>query len=112
MAQDASGLVPVFFSLPEEDWRTKPLADAIRAALSHTPGFNLMSSAAPGTLVISVPEGVGDAGPKERTRYSFMVRFSRDGVKIGDSMQSCKASELSVCAGQIVADAQSAALMH
>lgn len=105
-------MVPVFFSLPEEDWRTKPLADAIRTALSHTPGFNLMSSAKPGALVISVPDGVGDAGHKERTRYSFMVRFSRDGVKIGDSIQACKASELSDCADQIAADAQSAALMH
>jgi hypothetical protein len=103
--------VPVFFFLPGEDWRTKPLADSIRAALARAPNLKPVASAVPGALTITVPDGLGEVGHEDRIRYSFTVRFSRDGVKIGDSVQSCKTSALEDCADQIAADAQSAADM-
>lgn len=101
---------PVYFSLPGEDWRTKPLGDAIRAALSRA-GFNLMAKPTPDALVISIPGGLGANGHNDKTSYDFTAVFSRGGAKIGESVEGCKADALSDCADQIAADAQSAAGM-
>jgi hypothetical protein len=104
--------VPVFFHLPSENWRTKPVADSIRSALAHAPNLKLASSAVPGALVISIPDGLKETGHESNTSYSFTVVFSRDGAKIGESVEECKSSALQECVDQIVADAESAASLR
>jgi hypothetical protein len=108
-AADATATVPVVFSAADSDRQDQKLLDAIREALSRVPSFNLMAKITPQALVIAVPDGLGRSGHEERTSYSFMAQFFRNGEKIGESQEGCKASALSDCADQLATDAQSAA---
>jgi hypothetical protein len=108
-AADPPATVPVVFSVTDNDRQDRPLMEAIREALSRIPSFNLMAKITPAALVITVPDGFGREGHEEQTSYSFMAVFFRNGDKIGESQEGCKASVLNDCAGQLAADAQSAA---
>lgn len=106
---DPPKVVPVVFAVTDNDWRDRNLMESIREALSRTPSFNLMAKITPEALVITVPDGFGRDGHEDNASYSFMAMFFRNGEKIGESQEGCKAKALSDCANQIAADAQSAA---
>ena len=108
-AQDAAKVVPVVYRVGEVDWQDQKLDNLIRETLSRTPGFNLMKNVTPDALVITLPGGFGRSGHEEATHYDFTAVFTRNGDKIGESLEGCSSTKLEECADQIAADAQSAA---
>ena len=102
-------ITPVVFDVHDDDWRDQRLMQLIRQALSGTPGFNLMAKITPDALVITIPGGLGLSGHEEAASYDFTAMFFRNGDKIGESLEGCKARALDDCANQLAADAQSAA---
>jgi hypothetical protein len=108
-AQDVPKVIPVVFRIGEVDWQDRRLDNLIRETLSRTPGFNLMKVVTPDALVITISGGFGRSGHQEATRYDFAAVFSRNGNKIGESLEGCSSTNLAECADQIAADAQSVA---
>jgi hypothetical protein len=110
MAQDA--VVPVMLAVNDSDSYDRNLMQAIRETLSRTPSFNMMAKPTPDTLVITVPGGFGREGHEDTIKYSYTVVFSRNGDKLGESLESCVAGKVQECADQLAADAQSAAVIR
>jgi hypothetical protein len=87
------------------------LNKAIIAALSSA-RFQLVAKAAPGTLVVSVPDKVEVThGQVSGTSWAFNAVFSRDGDSLGLSAESCNEAKLSDCTDQLQLDILSAATM-
>jgi hypothetical protein len=45
----------------------------------------------------------------EKEQYIFTVAFSRDGVKLGEAVESCPTKKLAECTDQLVLDTKTAA---
>ena len=85
------------------------LNKAIIAALT-SPRFRLVAKAAPGTLVVSVPDKVEVThGQVSGTSWAFNAVFSRNGDSLGLSAESCNEAKLSDCTDQLQSDILSAA---
>ena len=104
-AQDRSILV--FF----EPCDVQQLNDAIAAALTQPP-FLLQTKNTPGALVVEIPDKITTEHLKvSGTIWTFSVAFSRNGDRLGQSVESCNEYKLSDCTDQLASDVKSAAGM-
>jgi hypothetical protein len=98
--------IPAYF----EPSRNPQLNNAITAALAQPP-FALHTQSRPGALVMAIPDRISVERTTNGSTWTFTVTFTRDGVSLGQSVESCNEHELSVCTAQLVSDAKSAAGM-
>lgn len=104
-AQDAP--MKVMF-VPTRTFGMEDLNGAITAALSQPP-FVLVQHRDPGALIVAIEDPVElKRGKVSGNAYSFKVSFLRDGASLGESYQSCNASNLAECTDQILADIKTA----
>ena len=105
LAQDRS--IPVFF----EPCDVQQLNDAIAAALTQPP-FLLQTKNTPDALVVAIPDKItAEHLQVSGTIWTFSVAFSRNGDRLGRSVESCSEHKLSDCTDQLVSDVKSAAGM-
>jgi hypothetical protein len=105
LAQDRS--ISVFF----EPCDVQQLNDAIAAALTQPP-FLLQTKNIPGALVVTIPDKItAEHFQVSGTIWTFSVAFSRNGDRLGRSVESCGEHKLSDCTDQLISDVKSAAGM-
>jgi len=105
LAQDRP--ISVFF----EPCDVQQLNDAIAAALIQPP-FLLQTKNTPDALVVAIPDKITtEHFQVSGTTWTFSVAFSRNGDRLGRSVETCNEHKLSDCTDQLVSDVKSAAGM-
>ena len=98
------GLATAIVGIPSVSHHEQVMADAVQAALTQAP-FQTAPSSSPDVLTLAIQDKVRT----EKEQYIFTVAFSRDGVKLGEAVESCPTKKLAECTDQLVLDTKTAA---
>jgi hypothetical protein len=92
----------------EKTFRPVPMNAAIDAALAM-PGFARRQTPGPDTMVLTTPGGWEYVDHRNKDHVRFMLVFTRDGDKIGESEEVCTVHQPYDCTQHIASDIKSAA---
>jgi hypothetical protein len=106
-AQQSPALVEVWCG--GGDGLTLRLRDAVEQAFSTSPDFQMSNGKLAGTLLVTIPNGVGWKQSGKRTRLSYKIELSVVGGKdLGKRTGSCWDDDLQSCSKSILSEVRDA----
>jgi hypothetical protein len=86
--------------------------DTVLHAVVGQPGLVLAAKPGPDTLAVAIAGEIERDGGDKPKGFRFMLAFTRDGDRLGESWEDCNIDRMDDCTHQISDDIRSADAIH